>query len=94
MPRRRMGILPDDQHPHRVHRGGKRPQHQWPGREVAAAAAISARELAQLSDYLRDRRQRCRPRVDEVGERARRHTFSFSPVNGCPGTYAAGRLSR
>lgn len=64
--------------------------------EIAAGRDLRAQELAQLGDYLRDRRQRCRPRgVDEVGERARRHTFSFSPVNGSvPRTYAAGRLSR
>ena len=75
MPRRRVGVLADDQHAYGVQRAGEGAQHVLAGREVAAAGRdLAAQELAHPRDVVGDRLEGGGPaRVDELGQRSRGH---------------------
>ena len=81
VPGRRVGVLPDDEHPHVVERPLERAQDVSTGRQVAPSGHdLLAQELAERRDRPRDGLQHGRPRgVDELGEGSRRHTQEGSP---------------
>jgi hypothetical protein len=62
MPRRRVRVLADDQHPHLVERLLERGQDAIARGQVAAPGRpLAAQEIAETGDHVGDRRQRLRP---------------------------------
>ena len=64
MPRRRIRVLTDDQHPHLVERKGEGAQNILTGRQIAPAGGeFGAQELPHLRDVRPHRLERAGPAV-------------------------------
>lgn len=87
MPRRRVGVLTDDQHPDGVERGAERPQHQVAGGKVRTP--LAAQPVAEGGDVGRhggeglDPRGVDEPGVSELGEALAAHAASSSRTDPC-----------